>query len=353
MTASWSLGQGTTVILRNETACTEPARPMLVIEPKASVAVTTDAFPAEKRLEMWREIYGRTIAKFDIEPLDDAPFHAEVTLSSLPGIGIATGARSDAHYRMTRELAAQANDNLVFSMVTHGTGTICQFGRGATVEAGGAVLLSAADPSVCTLRQHGRFTTLALPRESVVPLIADLDAALVRPVQQGTDALRLLAGYLGVLKDTSTFATPDLGRSVATHVMDLAIMAIGATRDAAALAEGRGIRAARLKAMKDGIVARISDERLSVNDIARRHRVSPRYVQLLFEGDGETFSEYVLEQRLARANHMLAAARFADWTIGAIAFEAGFSNLSYFNRAFRRRYGATPSDVREAARPYR
>jgi AraC-like DNA-binding protein len=33
-----------------------------------------------------------------------------------------------------------------------------------------------------------------------------------------------------------------------------------------------------------------------------------------------------------------------------VAYEAGFGDLSYFNRTFRRRYGATPSDVREAAR---
>jgi AraC-like DNA-binding protein len=36
--------------------------------------------------------------------------------------------------------------------------------------------------------------------------------------------------------------------------------------------------------------------------------------------------------------------------ISAIAYAAGFSDLSYFNRAFRRSYGATPSDVRVAAR---
>ena len=41
--------------------------------------------------------------------------------------------------------------------------------------------------------------------------------------------------------------------------------------------------------------------------------------------------------------------RFAERTITAIAYEAGFGDLSYFNRAFRRRYGETPSDVRAAA----
>jgi AraC-like DNA-binding protein len=30
--------------------------------------------------------------------------------------------------------------------------------------------------------------------------------------------------------------------------------------------------------------------------------------------------------------------------------EAGFGDLSYFNRAFRRRYGASPSDVRAPAK---
>jgi AraC-like DNA-binding protein len=33
-----------------------------------------------------------------------------------------------------------------------------------------------------------------------------------------------------------------------------------------------------------------------------------------------------------------------------MASECGFGDLSYFNRAFRRRFGATPTDVRAAVR---
>ena len=36
----------------------------------------------------------------------------------------------------------------------------------------------------------------------------------------------------------------------------------------------------------------------------------------------------------------------ADEKIAAVAYEAGFSDLSYFNRAFRRHYGVAPSEVR-------
>jgi AraC-like DNA-binding protein len=110
------------------------------------------------------------------------------------------------------------------------------------------------------------------------------------------------------------------------------------------------LRAARLNAIKADIVARLGDEGLSVAATALRHRVTPRYVHMLFEVEGVTFSEYVIEQRLARAYRMLQDQTYAGHTISAVAFEVGFSNLSHFNRVFRRRYGATPSEVRAHAR---
>jgi AraC-like DNA-binding protein len=54
--------------------------------------------------------------------------------------------------------------------------------------------------------------------------------------------------------------------------------------------------------------------------------------------------------RLGEAYRMLRSALHATRPIGEIALACGFVDLSYFNRAFRRRYGLTPSDVREAVR---
>jgi AraC-like DNA-binding protein len=116
-----------------------------------------------------------------------------------------------------------------------------------------------------------------------------------------------------------------------------------------AVALGGRLQSESLKAIKDDIIAHIANERLSVTFIARRHGVTPRSVRLLFEADGVTFSEYVVEQRLVRACLMLTEVKFSGWTIGAIAFEVGFLDLSHFNRTFRRTYGGSPSDVREAA----
>jgi AraC-like DNA-binding protein len=71
---------------------------------------------------------------------------------------------------------------------------------------------------------------------------------------------------------------------------------------------------------------------------------------MLFEAERESLSEFVLAQRLVHAHRMLADPRFAGRAIGAIAFEAGFGDLSHFNRTFRRRFGMTPSEARVQAR---
>ena len=97
------------------------------------------------------------------------------------------------------------------------------------------------------------------------------------------------------------------------------------------------------------ISVHLGDGDLSVAEIARRHRVTPRYIHKLFESEGLTFSAFVLGQRLSRAHRMLSDPRFADRNISSVAFDVGFGDLSYFNHTFRRRYAATPTDIRQSA----
>jgi AraC-like DNA-binding protein len=77
--------------------------------------------------------------------------------------------------------------------------------------------------------------------------------------------------------------------------------------------------------------------------------MSPRYVQRLFENEGKTFTQFVCDRRLDDACRMLASWRFDHKRIADVAFEAGFSDPSYFNRAFRRRFGSSPSELRNSS----
>ena len=140
--------------------------------------------------------------------------------------------------------------------------------------------------------------------------------------------------------------SPALCRAAVTHVHDLIALAIGATGDGAELASRRGLRAARLRAVKADILSNLGTRDLTVSAVARRQGVTPRYVHMLFEAEGTTFSQFVLSQRLMLARRRLADPLRDQMTITEIAYETGFGDLSYFNRMFRRNYGATPREMR-------
>ena len=109
------------------------------------------------------------------------------------------------------------------------------------------------------------------------------------------------------------------------------------------------VRAARLAAILREIEIRSGDATLSAAAIARLHGITARYVHLLLEETGKSFTHHVLERRLEKAAALLRDPRWCNRKIADIAAEAGFTDLSYFNRTFRRHFGATPSDMREHA----
>ena len=113
---------------------------------------------------------------------------------------------------------------------------------------------------------------------------------------------------------------------------------------------GRACAPRELNAIKTEILNGLNSHKLSLAGLAARQGVTQRHVQMLFESDGTTFSRFLLDQRLKRAHRMLGNPLLAAQTISAIAYEAGFGDLSHFNRAFRRHYGETPSDVRARSR---
>ena len=132
--------------------------------------------------------------------------------------------------------------------------------------------------------------------------------------------------------------------AVSRHLVDLVALVLGARGDAAELARGRGLAAAQLMVMKRYVLGQLSEPTLSVR--CCRHGVSVRYVQQLFERSGTTFTKFLMEQRLLATQDRLSNVLTRTASIAQIAFDCGFADLSTFNRAFRRRFGATPSDIR-------
>jgi AraC-like DNA-binding protein len=315
---------------------------------------STDETVPQDRLGVWREVIGRTVLRLDIEPLPDIPFEADVTLQALPGLAMLSGVISGSRSGRTRALLADGVDDFGLVVNLGGPYLISQGGRELVLGDGEATLFSCAEVNSFTHSPPGGVFAMRVPRTALAPFVTKIEDSFLRPIPSRTQALRLLTRYVGIVhvgivRDELAAASPEMRHLVVAHVHDLLALTIGATGDAAEIARGRSVRAARQQAIKMDILQNLGRPDLSIAAVAARQGVTPRYVQMLFEADGRTFSEFVLSQRLARAHHMLRDPRMTSRTIAAIAFASGFGDLSYFNRKFRQRFGAAPSDLRSAA----
>jgi AraC-like DNA-binding protein len=174
------------------------------------------------------------------------------------------------------------------------------------------------------------------------------DDAVGRVIPASSPVLRYMLSFAQLLDSENPIGSAGAGRSIVAHVHELA--ALIHEQDDDVLSQAAGVRAARLHAVKNDIVRNIAQHDLNIDEVAKRQRISRSYVSKLLAEAGTTFTETVLTQRLAFAYRLLTDRRQIDKPVSSIAYEAGFSDLSYFNRTFRRKFGSTPSDLRGRTR---
>jgi AraC-like DNA-binding protein len=320
---------------------------------KSEIGVTrfsTDDFPEKSRLAMWLEFRSQ-IVKFDFKPLTDSIRFTGVGMA-LPGLGIVASDMTPLRVERTQHTMVDGNDNIRLVILRSGSSAkVTHLGRDLSLDQGSAVVLSNCDSNTVTFTAaRSRLLSLNLARNVLRPLLSDFDAILARPIPDQIGALRLLAAYIDALLGQSAPPTHEFRQLAVTHIYDLAALAMGATRDATQVANKGGLRAARIREIKSDIVANLWRENLSIDEIASGQRITPRYIQQMFEEEGTTFTKFLLCARLDRAHRMLVDPHFAGRNISAIAFGVGFGDLSYFNKSFRRQFGGTPSDIRAAGK---
>ena len=304
----------------------------------ASLHFSTSALPVSKRLPALRELFDRSIQlEIDAEPGQAV----EMEMLLAPGLRRAR-MLSSLTARVTRPapMLADGEDTICLMMKTGGHMTVAQGRREGVPQVGDGVLLVYREPALLQLVDT-TYVSVRVPFAAISPLAKNVGAAAALRIPRDIEALSLLRAYVANLPER--IADPQLGRLTATHIYDLISLAIGATDEGREIAKQRGLRAGRIEAIKADL---IQDAALSIDQLAARQGISPRYIQMLFEETGTTFSEFALGRRLDVARSMLTSPRYAIWSVTAIALEAGFGDVSYFNRRFKRRYLMTPSELR-------
>jgi hypothetical protein len=204
--------------------------------------------PEHEKPTLTREFFGRSVIKYDIERLRDAPkFEIDVTLQMMPNLMMMTGQSHGSRNMRTREMVALENSDDVGMVVNmRGEHRVTLGEEELVLGDGEAVFMSMAEVCSYTHRAPGNILALRVPRSRLGPLLnAAVDDCLFRRIPAGTPGLKLLSNYVAMSRDDHTIVGRDLQHLVVNHVCDLMAVVVGATRRRRRKAAACGRRACK------------------------------------------------------------------------------------------------------------
>lgn len=284
----------------------------------------------------------RHVLNVDIDVPHAHHFHASIDIVDLASLTIVDFKLPRMMMRRAARHLGDGNDGFALSIVTAGQFGSTQANRDMTMHTGGAVLMSSRLASDLACHHDGRFWGVKLARAwfEQRQLACPDDA----PVGfRASAALKLLVRYAdGVLACHRAGEPLDIDLAN-THLSDLIHAALQAPNADEASGEDVLVRA-RFTAIVDAIGANATAPDFSLAVLAGQLRMSERTIQALLARHQTSFSELLRAQRLELARKLIVNGSVAK--VATAAFEAGFRDLSTFNRAFRKQFGVRPRDLK-------
>jgi AraC-like DNA-binding protein len=308
------------------------------------VVFNTDALPERDRFDAFCEAIFRNIIGTDIVRTGTLTFHGELDLRQAGAVAIAKIATTSAEIIRNAQHMRDGNDAIVVQLWPRGRAAAFQDKHENEVTERAGFVIDNGRPARICARNAVRFWSLQIPRNIIGDQIPNVDL-LAGARLRNELSLGLLFGYLeGTLKqglddDPAT-------RLFGNHLVELVALALGRESNEHEVEASSGVRAARAAVILQAISKHSAHQRLSAASIGAQLGITSRYVHLLLEQSGHSFTQHVLQKRLEKAEKLLRDDHDRKRKIADIATEAGFNDISHFNRPFRRQFGDTPSSVR-------
>jgi AraC-like DNA-binding protein len=97
------------------------------------------------------------------------------------------------------------------------------------------------------------------------------------------------------------------------------------------------------------IEGQLGDYELEVSSIAAAHYISVRYLQKLFEEEGQTVTRWIRDRRIEHCRMDLANAALVHMPVSVIAARRGLRSPAHFSRLFKENFGLAPGEYRTHA----
>jgi AraC-like DNA-binding protein len=236
-----------------------------------------------------------------------------------------------------------SSDALKLLLQVSGRSILQQGGREVALEPGTWTLYRGAAPFALQNIERCEQRLVIVRQRDLQDLMLDLEPLFVRRLGAADRSSGLLVRLLDIgFDNASRFALPAAWELAGTalHLARLALLETAQPRSDLTRAE---IMRERIRKY---VEQNLRDPGLCVDGIARALSCSKRYLHKVFATQGETLAQYILHRRLDKCFEELRRETYARGSIAELAYAWGFNSLSYFGRAFSKRFGTTPTALR-------
>lgn len=318
-----------------------------IAQPKRFVAVYAGE-PAGRSYEMWREELCRGFCRMDVEPTERDRIDCQTVYTTISSVSLARPSGLSGRFMRTREVLSDGHDDLLLFSAVRGPVQVTQGQQSIELAQGQMCLAEMNEFCAVALRDGNEFTTARIPRRFVLQLSPRAEDKLCQPLGHDPALQTMIDQYTRLCMDVAPSLDAIGQQRAAQHLVDLTALLLGASAEQAELINRRGYADSRFDMIKADVLRNLHRHDLTIELVARAHGLSPRQAQRFFAHFGTTFTEFLLAERLSLAHRLLRDPRFSHRKISDVAYSAGFSDLSYFNREFRKRFGMTPTAIRGA-----
>lgn len=298
--------------------------------------LTTADVSASERLAFWKGAFADPERSFAIEAEPQA-FQGTLTRLTAGELEI-TSVKSTG--LVTRTGGRTCDDEHRFSLQLVHSGQCCMLHADVEViaETGDMIVVDVTKPYELKFKRPVQGLVLALPWKRFSQHAQTLGALAGRPLNRNGGPAALLSGFIRLAWDQ--LAEPgdeEWPQSASEVIWDLLASILQGER----AAEAMGTRTDDLRNSAMTLIEhKRFDPEFRSTAVADELGVSARYIQRVFADAGTTPARFLLARRLDAAAARLRSDNKSG-RITDVAFECGFSDLSYFSRTFRRRFGVS------------
>lgn len=279
----------------------------------------------------------------NVKCLESRPLVAEVKAYRGQNLRLAA-LRFSPHSTTSYPTACDQESRLLISLHKKGTAVVSQGGRESRIDSGDVFVLDPARPfhiETGEIETHSIYVKAAALRA----LVPELELATARAIRCDSGAPALFQAMADQVFALAPSLTEDTADNISEALIHLLAPVVRASVNASERCPSRLAAMHRQRIMRF-VKENLGDSALDGHMIAKAVNLSPRHVYQIFEAEDKPLMRWVWSERLARCMRELQQPTLKSKSIGEIAFQWGFSNVSHFSRAFKSEFGITPRDYR-------